>query len=147
MIRSSILRLCRARGGNAAVEFALVLPPFLMLVFGTVEYGRLLWTMQALQETATVGARCMALSQSACAFGGSYNAANTTSYIQGVAQSWGLTIPGGNISPSYNTTCGGTSGFSTVTIKTTFTSVVPKVVLLPGSGKSLSATACYPDAP
>lgn len=137
--------LRRAEGGNVAIEFALVLPMFLALVFGTVEYGRLLWTREALQETATVGARCMALSNSACASGGSYNAADTTSYIQRVARNWGLTIPNANITLTPNATCGGTTGFSEVSITTTFTSVVPRIVLLPAGGVSLNATACYPN--
>ncbi|HJU15428.1 MAG TPA: TadE family protein [Stellaceae bacterium] len=144
---SSLRALCRAHSGNAAIEFALVFPMFLMLIFGTFDYGRLLWTWQALQETATVGARCMAIPQGACASGGSYNQANTTSFIQAVAQHWGLSIPSGNITLSQNASCGGSGGFSTVSITTIFTSVVPKIVLLPGSGKSLSATACYPNSP
>ncbi|MGH7085335.1 MAG: TadE/TadG family type IV pilus assembly protein [Acetobacteraceae bacterium] len=139
------MRLRRAEGGNVAIEFALVFPMFLALVFGTIEYGRLLWTREALQETATVGARCMALTQSACASGGSYNAANTTSYIQGVASHWGLTIPSGNITLNNNATCGGTTGFSAVLITTTFTSAVPRIVLLPAGGVTLNASACYPN--
>lgn len=134
-----------AEGGNVAIEFALVLPMFLMLVFGTIEYGRLLWTREALQETATVGARCMAMSSGPCASGGSYSAANTTSYIQGVASDWRLTVPSGNITLNNNATCGGTTGFSEVSITYTFTSVVPKIVLLPAGGVSLSASACYPN--
>jgi Flp pilus assembly protein TadG len=145
MRRSFPSALYRAQGGNVAIEFALVLPMFLALVFGTVEYGRLQWTRQALQETATVGARCMAIPQSACASGGSYSPANTTTYIQGVAKDWGLTIPSANITLTPNATCGGTTGFSEVSIATTFTSVVPKIVLLAAGGTALSATACYPN--
>jgi Flp pilus assembly protein TadG len=145
MRRSFPSALYRAQGGNVAIEFALVLPMFLALVFGTVEYGRLLWTRQALQETATAGARCMAIPQSACASGGSYNAADTTSYIQGVASHWGLTIPSANITLTPNATCGGTTGFSEVSIATTFTSVVPKIVMMAAGGTALSATACYPN--
>ncbi|MGH7054362.1 MAG: TadE/TadG family type IV pilus assembly protein [Stellaceae bacterium] len=145
MTRPARGTLRRAEGGNVAIEFALVFPMFLALVFGTIEYGRLLWTREALQETATVGARCMAMSYSACASGGSYSAADTTIYIQGVASLWGLTIPSGNITLNTNATCGGTTGFSAVSITTTFTSAVPKIVLLPAGGTALNATACYPN--
>jgi Flp pilus assembly protein TadG len=76
----------QACGGTAAIEFALVAPAFLGLLFGTVEFGRLLWTEQALQETAIAGARCMAILQSACTAGGRYySSANTTTYVQQVA--------------------------------------------------------------
>ncbi|MGH7112305.1 MAG: TadE family protein [Stellaceae bacterium] len=130
-----------------AIEFALVFPMFLALVFGTIEYGRLLWTREALQETATAGARCMAMSYSPCASGGNYSPANTISYVQQVAQGWGLSIPRANITPQsgQNVSCGGTSDFSKVLITYTFTSVVPKIVLLPAGGVTLNATACYPN--
>jgi Flp pilus assembly protein TadG len=55
--------LTSASDGTTAVEFALVAPMFLMLVFGAIEFGRILWTEQALQETAIAGARCMAIAQ------------------------------------------------------------------------------------
>ena len=62
--------LGRAQDGAIAVEFAILAPVFLALVFGTIEFGRLMWTYQALQETAIAGARCMALPQTACASAG-----------------------------------------------------------------------------
>ena len=137
-------------GGTTAVEFALVAPIFLMFVFGVVEFGRLLWTQQALQETAIAGARCMAIAQgttqnSPCASGGSYSSTITTSYIQTVASGWGLTIPSSGVSLNSSATCAGTAGFSQVTLTSNFVTVVPQIVLLPAGGKSLSATACYPN--
>lgn len=133
-----------------AVEFALVLPMFLMLVFGTIEFGRILWTEQALQETAAAGARCMAIAQgakeaSACASGGSYSSATTTSYIQTVAGGWGLSLPSSGIILDNASSCGGSSGFSQVTLTSTFTSVVPNLVELATGGSTLTATACYPN--
>ncbi len=41
-------RLIRARNGNSAVEFALVLPLFLLLTFGVLDFGRLFWTQETL---------------------------------------------------------------------------------------------------
>ncbi len=139
--------LVRCRGGTTAIEFALVLPAFLGLIFGTVEYGRLLWTREALQEVATAGARCMAVRASNCASGGSYSASNTTSYIQNLAADWDLSLPSANITLAYGTTCAGASGFSSVSVTTTFKSVVPKIMMLPGNGTTLDASACFPDTP
>jgi len=90
--------LVAACGGTTAIEFALVAPIFMMFLFGTIEFGRLLWTEQALQETAIAGARCMAIAQgttqsSACASGGTYSSTTTNSYIQTIASGWGLSIP------------------------------------------------------
>ena len=92
--------LGRAQDGAIAVEFAILAPVFLALVFGTIEFGRLMWTYQALQETAIAGARCMALPQTACASAGNpptYNPANTTTYIQGIASQWGGSLSSAEI--------------------------------------------------
>ena len=118
-----------------------------MLVLGSVEYGRLLWTTQALQQTAIAGARCMAIPQAACKSGGSYDSATTKTYIQSISGGWGLSIATGDITLATTASCGGTASYSQVTITRTFTSVVPAVVLLPAGGKSLSASACFPNTP
>jgi Flp pilus assembly protein TadG len=146
MIRS-IGALARACRGNAAIEFALVLPAFLGIVFGIVEYGRLLWTWQALQEVAAAGARCMAIREGSCASGGSYSSTSTTTYVENTAAGWGVTLSASNITLNNSATCGGTSGFSEVSLSTTFTSVVPNIVLLPAGGSTLNASACYPNVP
>lgn len=142
----SLRVLGRADGGTAAIEFAIVAPAFLMLLLGTVEFGRLLWTQQALQETAIAGARCMAILQTGCTAGGRYySSANTTTYIQQIANQWGVSIPSSGIALTPNATCGGTTGFSQVTITSTFNTAVPQIVLLAAGGTSLSATACFPN--
>ncbi|MGH7045784.1 MAG: TadE/TadG family type IV pilus assembly protein [Stellaceae bacterium] len=135
-------RLPHASGGATAVEFALVAPMFFMLVFGTIEFGRLLWTQEALQETAIAGARCVAIAQgttqdSPCASGG------TTSYVQNVAKGWGLSLA--SITPNTTATCGGWSGFSEMTLTSSFKSVVPELIRLSTSGITLTASACYPN--
>ena len=88
--------------GATAVEFALVVPMFLMLVFGAIEFGRILWTKQALQETAVAGARCMAIAQGtkpngSCASSGSYSSSSATTYVQNVAKGWGLSVPSSGV--------------------------------------------------
>jgi len=137
-------------GGTTAVEFGLVAPIFLMFLFGSIEFGRLLWTQQALQETAIAGARCMAIAQgttqsSPCASSGTYSASSTQSYIQSVGSGWGLSIATSDITLNKTATCGGTSGFSQVKLSNTFTTAVPQIVLLAAGGTALSATACYPN--
>lgn len=150
MRRAQLRRLALAHGGATAVEFALVLPMFLMLVFGAIEFGRLLWTEQALQETAIAGARCVAIAQgsnptnSPCASSGSYNATTATTYIQGIASGWGLSIPTSGITPN-PAGSGGCLGLSQVTLTSTFTSVVPNLIQLAAGGITLTASACYPN--
>ncbi len=52
---------CRARRKNrrgaSAVEFALVAPVFMLLVFGMIEYGRMVMVQQLLTNAAREGAR------------------------------------------------------------------------------------------
>jgi len=54
-------RRCRAglrqRRGAAAVEFACVAPLFFMLIFGLIEYGRMVMVQQLLTNAAREGAR------------------------------------------------------------------------------------------
>ena len=142
--------LAAARDGATAVEFALVFPMFLMLVFGAIEFGRLLWTKEALQETAIVGARCVAIAQgsnptnSPCATSGTYSSTTAKNYIQRVAGRWGLSLPLSGINPD-PAGSGGCTGLSEVTLTSTFTSVVPNLVHLSAGGITLSASACYPN--
>jgi Flp pilus assembly protein TadG len=129
--------------GTTAIEFALVAPVFLMLIFGAIEYSRLLWTLNALQQVAFDGARCMAIPQSACAVGGSYDSTNTTAHITQTGSQWGLSLQSVNL--SQNVSCGGTTGFSRVQVSTNFVTPVPQIVLLAAAGTTLQATACYPN--
>lgn len=43
--------------GTAAIEFGLVLPVFLSLVFGTVEFGRFMWSGNALDYASEQASR------------------------------------------------------------------------------------------
>lgn len=43
--------------GTAAIEFALVLPAYLLLIFGIIELGFIMWGYAALEYGASYGAR------------------------------------------------------------------------------------------
>lgn len=66
------MRLCVASGharrqrdtrGAAAVEFALIMPILLLLVFGVISYGYMLSFRQAISQGAAEGARAAAVAQ------------------------------------------------------------------------------------
>jgi Flp pilus assembly protein TadG len=53
-----VCRLCRKnRRGAAVVEFAIVAPVFFLLVFGMIEYGRMVMVQQVLTNASREGAR------------------------------------------------------------------------------------------
>ncbi|MFE1597639.1 TadE/TadG family type IV pilus assembly protein [Methylobacterium sp. ID0610] len=61
------------QSGAAALEFAFILPPLLVLLFGIVEGGRLLWAYNVLQFAVEAAARCAVIDQAQC---------GTTSLVQ-----------------------------------------------------------------
>ena len=56
-----MLRDRRGDRGAAAVEFALVLVPLMLIVFGIISYGFMLSFRQTLSQAATEGARAAAV--------------------------------------------------------------------------------------
>ncbi|MHC4479524.1 MAG: TadE family protein [Planctomycetota bacterium] len=53
--------LLRSRGGQAVVEFALVLPVFALMLFAAIEFGRAYFDLHLLTNAAREGARVGAL--------------------------------------------------------------------------------------
>lgn len=52
----------RSNSGNAVVEFALVLPILLLVLFGITEFGRMIMTTDVLNTASREGARLAAVS-------------------------------------------------------------------------------------
>lgn len=59
-------RLAACRRGASAVEFALVMPAFLMSTFLLLEGGRAEYKKQALNELSAAAARCAAIAPTGC---------------------------------------------------------------------------------
>ncbi len=144
MMRRRGSSLLSHTGGASAVEFALVITPLLLLLFGAIEFGRLLWTRQAIQSVVASTARCMGVLQSGCAKSGAYNAANATKYAIAAAASYGVSLTATNISLNASAKCGGVSGFSTASITYTFVTPAPFIAALAG-GQTLTIAACFPN--
>lgn len=70
-----------SRSGAAALEFGFALPVFLLFVFGTIEFGRVLWSEHALGYAAEQAARFAVANPSA-----------TTGEIQSYAQNQLMTV-------------------------------------------------------
>lgn len=54
------------RRGVMAIEYALILPVFLAMIFGIIEISRLIWYQVSLQQATAVAARCGALAATNC---------------------------------------------------------------------------------
>lgn len=76
----------RSERGAAAVEFALVVPLLLLLVFAVISYGYLLSFRQALSQGASEGARAVAVEVDANTGG-----ADALAVIDGSLDSYGVT--------------------------------------------------------
>jgi Flp pilus assembly protein TadG len=54
---SAIASSRRRRSGQALVEFSIVLPLFLIMLFGIIDFGRVVWANSSLANAAREGAR------------------------------------------------------------------------------------------
>lgn len=121
--------LLRDRSGAAAAEFALVVPSFIVIVFGTINGGIAMSAVTQIHYAAERSARCLATTvSSAC------TKAAIDTYAKGYYNGPGLT--GFTFSsPTTDPACGkqvtGTGGYE---ILTGFES----------TAVTISATACYP---
>ncbi len=102
--------------GAAAVEFAIVLPVLVLLVFGIIQWSIYFNRLQGLQAAAREGARVAALPQSTQ----SDIRAKVTSALDGVLPSG--TTPTITVSPSSGNPCDLQSAGARVTVTVTTTS-------------------------
>jgi Flp pilus assembly protein TadG len=120
----------KRRRGAAAVEFAIVLPVFVILVFGMIEYGRMVMVQQVITNASREGARRAVL-----------DGATTTS-VQTAVTSYltNAKVNGGSasVSPNPTTAVAGDPVTVTVTIPFSAVSWLPSPMYL--GGKTLSAT-------
>src|SRR5690606_25512915 len=110
-VRRLSRRFARHQGGASALEFALVAVPLLLIIVGTVEYGRALWTQQAMQSLAISSARCIGVAQTECTTSGSHSVTKTRAHVIAEAAKLGVGLQSGNITINANTSCRGVAGF------------------------------------
>jgi hypothetical protein len=81
MKRNRFLAFFADTRGASAVEFALVAGPFILILLGSVEFGRYVWTRQAVQDTAIAGARCVGVLQRPCEDEGVFNPTRARNFV------------------------------------------------------------------
>ena len=148
--RFGIGALRRDRRGAAAMEFAMVVPPLMLMLFGTIEFGRLLWTRDVVKQVAVEGARCMGVLAPGCSSPGPvYSLTKTQNYIVGRARGFGVPLTNAALTTvtraSNCASPAGTSNASQVQIQFTFNSVVPRLVTVLAAGQLLTVSACQPN--
>jgi Flp pilus assembly protein TadG len=122
--------LRRRRRGAAAVEFAIVLPVFVILVFGMIEYGRMVMVQQVITNASREGARRAVLD------GATTSAVQTsvTTYLTNASISGGSTA----VSPDPSAAASGDPITVTVSIPFSSVSWLPSPMYL--GGKTLTAS-------
>ena len=122
--------LRKRRRGAAAVEFAIVLPVFVTLVFGMIEYGRMVMVQQVITNASREGARRAVLDGA------------TTSAVQSSVATYltNASISGSSttVSPNPSTAASGDPIAVTVSIPFSSVSWLPSPMFL--GGKTLSAS-------
>jgi hypothetical protein len=147
MIASLFKRFCRNKSGATALEFAMVAGPLLLLIFGVIEFSRVEWSRQSLQELAIHGARCMGVRQTACTTGTSVDPAKTKTYLINQGRTYGFELASNGITLESNVSCDGVAGFSRVSLVYDFRTAVPGLIEALLVTLPLRAQACFPNQP
>jgi Flp pilus assembly protein TadG len=123
-----------SRRGATAVEYAIVLPVFLMFVLGLIDCSRLIWSYATLSRAAEDAARCAVVNTVSCG-----SATDITTYAAG--QAWGL-----GAAPVFTVTSPTPACGQQVNGTLTFTFIIPWFYGTEpvGNAMTLNATACYP---
>jgi Flp pilus assembly pilin Flp len=126
MKRFDIRRMVADRNGATAVEFALVLPVFVLLVMGSISTGLLGWSIASMNYAVEDAARCAAVNKVLCASPDDVRSYALSRYM------------GPAISPVFS--------YSSKGCGNTVTGHAVYSLMAPFAGIKLSASACHPTA-
>lgn len=121
-------RLWADRGGAGAVEFAIILPVFMLLVLGSVSAALLTFSVSSLNYAVEDAARCAAVNKTLCS-----NAADTAKYAK-------TRYAGPPIAPVFTYSTAG-CGNTVIGTGTFSMDIIPELSNVP-----LKASACHPSA-
>jgi len=86
--------------GGVAIEFAILGALFISLVLGVMEYARIMWIQQALQDVAFDTARCMTVDTLKC---NDLNAVVEEAIV--IGQEVGIDLSDAQLTPTSNEIC------------------------------------------
>lgn len=138
----TIRAFLRNQRGAVAIEFAFIALPLMLLLGGSIEVGRYVWTRLALQDAASAGARCLGLQVAPCFDAGSMDMSGTVSLVREQGAAWAIAIPDSAITAEESRSCQGVDDFARVGIQRQFSFVL---TILPDT--SIDVEACFPVIP
>ena len=127
------VRFFRDERGASAAEFSLVLPLFLILLFGTIDVGRYAWSLSMAEKATQTGARWAVATDMVASGLYSYSFATAASVPQGTTVNASL-FPG-VVCDNSSCTCasGGTCSFPLTRNSAAFTALVNRMAqIYPG---------------
>ncbi len=141
----------RSRSGSSAIEFGVIIVPMLLMIMAVIDFGRLQWTRNALQEVAVATARCVGMKARNCGVattaGGkttySYNAATAVQQARTESAAWSVALPTSEVAIVASTSCQGVAGFAQVTLTHNFYSGFLTAAGL--NSYPITAVACFPN--
>ena len=122
--------------GVSTLEFAVLAPAFLTLIFGTIEGSRIVWTKNTLDEVAFATARCMSVSL-ACE-----TETQQQNFAVDRATAYGIAIEAADVTATADADCNGFPDSSRITITHDFSSVMGG--FMPDMTAELEADSCFP---
>ncbi len=138
-LRHLLRRLLRDRRGAHAFEFVIISIIFFPVSFGILEVGMLLWTQNAMQNAATMAARCGAIGSADCPDVAAYAANSVGQWVvpDNIAKS--------DVTVTTGASCNGAPGKATIVIIAhrfwgSFT--LPD----PFSAPLITVSSCFPSA-
>ena len=126
-MRNRLKAIYRNQEGTTAVEFAIIAPVFLLLIFGTIGLCFALFLVGSLHFAVEDGARCASVKTTICS-----DPATTIAYTQS-------RYMGPNVSPTFTYTAGAPCGKSVTGNVSYSMDIGFRTFVIP-----ISATACFP---
>lgn len=131
-----------SRRGAVAIEFAAIALPLMLLLGGSVEVSRYVWTRLALQDAASTGARCVGLRLAPCFVAENIDTGGTVSFVREQAAAWAIDIAEASVTPEALAACQGVADFAKIAIRHRFTDVLG---IMPEAW--IGVEACFPVMP
>jgi len=126
----------RDNHGVTAIEFAVLAPVFIVFILSVIEFARMQWVTQTLNDVTYFSARCAATNKTSC---GTLELIKQK--VQSTADDQGISVSEDNIVVDLNVIC---SGINSHKVRVDFETNSPMKGLVPIIPENLVVESCYP---